>query len=386
MLESLALSIDWPVSKFFFSDTWAYLQGMESNPSLKSDHDKLMALSAQLQEAVGHDHFEAECLQILKASHLLPIAVAHCFAFNPATGRSTITDQSGEVEKEDSPISAIIDRFSVELPKFKAAVEQSEQLVSLASLQSPEEIARSTIFQQVIQPYGLADLLHLPLMQANTRFSVMAGSPRAINENDRVLALLVQRHIVAAMSNHHWLRHAEANGRNIEAVSGRSVILPIEAAPPVRICNWSEAVAVFEGGFGPKLRFPKAPMPQLENWLQLHCESYPLQATDLNRAEFALDASKRTGHSLHAVFLGDRNLAHRLLLYRPVGVPDALGLTSREKSVLAWICRGKSNEGVAVILGISKNTVRNHISRILTKLHTETRSEAASMARGWFED
>jgi DNA-binding CsgD family transcriptional regulator len=357
---------------------------MTTNSEPQSESDPLLALSARLQEAVGSDKFEVECLRILKESQVLPIAVAHCFAFNPRTGESTITDQNGVVEQQGSPISKIIDTFSLELPQFKAAVEQSSEPVNLTSVQKKEEISRSTIFQQIIKPFGLADVLHLPLMQANTRFSMMAGSTRIINEADRRQGLLVQRHVVAAMRNHHWLTHAEANGRNIEAVSGRSVILSLNAAPTIATEDWSKVIRIFQPQLGPGAAFPREPMPALLDWIQAHCESYPLQATDLNRAEFALGAD--ACHSVHVVFLGDRTQAHRLLLYVPVGVPESFGLSLREKEVLHWICLGKSNEMIAAILDISKYTVRNHVSNLLLKLHVETRSEAASMARGWYED
>lgn len=357
---------------------------MNTGDSANLDPDVLFELSAKLQEAVGNDHFEAACLQILKQSGILPIAVAHCFAFNPQTGKSTITDESGVVESEGSPISKIIDTFSEELPEFKKAVEQSDQLVNLTSVQKPDEIIRSTIYQRVIRPYGLVDLLHLPLLQANTRFSVIAGSQRIINENDRKLGQLVQRHVVAAMRNHHWLKHAEANGRNIEAVSGRSLILTVSGRDSAAISDWDQAIDTFNSYLGPNYSLPSEPMPQLLEWVQSHCDSYPLQATDLNRAEFQIDND--TSHTLHAVFLGDRNRAHRLLLYIPIGVPDTFGLSKREKDVLHWICQGKSNEMIAGILNISKFTVRNHITHILSKLHVESRSEAVSIARGWFED
>jgi len=56
-------------------------------------------------------------------------------------------------------------------------------------------------------------------------------------------------------------------------------------------------------------------------------------------------------------------------------------LTTREREVYYWVCQGKSNEEIAVILGISANTVKNHLSPIFQKLGVENRYAAALASR-----
>lgn len=53
-------------------------------------------------------------------------------------------------------------------------------------------------------------------------------------------------------------------------------------------------------------------------------------------------------------------------------------LTRREREVLSWIARGKSNPEIAAILGISAATVSKHLERIYPKLGVENRTAAAS--------
>jgi len=55
-------------------------------------------------------------------------------------------------------------------------------------------------------------------------------------------------------------------------------------------------------------------------------------------------------------------------------------LTAREIDVLRLLARGASNPQIAVDLGISVNTVKTHISHILTKLQLENRTQAATYA------
>ncbi|MCA1269165.1 penicillin acylase family protein [Streptomyces sp. 7G] len=52
------------------------------------------------------------------------------------------------------------------------------------------------------------------------------------------------------------------------------------------------------------------------------------------------------------------------------------GLSSREVEVMDLIASGMSNQQIAATCFISEKTVKNHINRIFTKLHSATRSEA----------
>ena len=60
-------------------------------------------------------------------------------------------------------------------------------------------------------------------------------------------------------------------------------------------------------------------------------------------------------------------------------------LSGREMEVLSYITQGKSNKEIAAVLGISHQTVKNHVTSILRKLGVEDRTQAAiySLRRGW---
>ena len=55
-------------------------------------------------------------------------------------------------------------------------------------------------------------------------------------------------------------------------------------------------------------------------------------------------------------------------------------LTLREREVLCWLARGKSNAEIGTILGISSATVGKHLEHIYPKLGVENRTAAASFA------
>jgi DNA-binding NarL/FixJ family response regulator len=58
-----------------------------------------------------------------------------------------------------------------------------------------------------------------------------------------------------------------------------------------------------------------------------------------------------------------------------------LRLTRREVEILRLIARGRTNRQVAAELGISENTVKNHLRSVLAKLSLNRRSQAVRYAR-----
>ena len=60
-------------------------------------------------------------------------------------------------------------------------------------------------------------------------------------------------------------------------------------------------------------------------------------------------------------------------------------LTIRETQILNYIADGNSNKQIARILEISEQTIKNHVSSILRKLHANDRAHAAVLAirHGW---
>jgi DNA-binding CsgD family transcriptional regulator len=65
---------------------------------------------------------------------------------------------------------------------------------------------------------------------------------------------------------------------------------------------------------------------------------------------------------------------------------DEFGLTRREREVLAWVARGKTNSQIAEALWIAPSTVRKHLENIYPKLGVRTRTAAVTRLLGFFDD
>jgi len=58
----------------------------------------------------------------------------------------------------------------------------------------------------------------------------------------------------------------------------------------------------------------------------------------------------------------------------------AAKLTPREREVLQLLTQGNTNKEIANTLGVSENTVKNHLKNILAKLHLQNRVQAVTFA------
>jgi DNA-binding NarL/FixJ family response regulator len=56
-------------------------------------------------------------------------------------------------------------------------------------------------------------------------------------------------------------------------------------------------------------------------------------------------------------------------------------LTPREEEVLSLVAQGRTDAEIASALGLTRNTVRNHVARVYGKIGAHNRSEAVIWAR-----
>ncbi len=68
-------------------------------------------------------------------------------------------------------------------------------------------------------------------------------------------------------------------------------------------------------------------------------------------------------------------------LTRPGGSAEHESLSDKEEKVLSLITEGLSNRQIAQAMSLAEGTIKNYVSRVMDKLHANTRTELAVMAR-----
>jgi DNA-binding NarL/FixJ family response regulator len=116
----------------------------------------------------------------------------------------------------------------------------------------------------------------------------------------------------------------------------------------------------------------KGEKTDVRNGMNLGADDYltkPAAKADLLQAIHA--RIKRQSQQARAEFNPDFSSHHPLL---------SLGLTPRVAEVLLWVAQGKTNPEIALILGISEQTVKKHMMEVLATLGVETRTAATLRA------
>lgn len=82
----------------------------------------------------------------------------------------------------------------------------------------------------------------------------------------------------------------------------------------------------------------------------------------------------------------ERRMENAHHLYSEPGSPFH-PLSSREMEVLSCVVEGRSNKEIANVLGISHQTVKNHVTSILRKFAVDDRTQAVvyALKRGWVQ-
>ncbi|NNN31781.1 response regulator transcription factor [Streptomyces sp. S3(2020)] len=174
------------------------------------------------------------------------------------------------------------------------------------------------------------------------------------------------------------------------AVNGREAVeKAVELAPDVVLMDVRmpeldgvEAVAVLRG---------RAPECRVVMLTTFDDEEYVVQALRAGASGYLLKdlPAEELAHAIRLAHSGvtqlDSSVAARLAAALPHPAPEpsaaAPGLSPREIDILRLVARGRTNREIAAQLYLSEGTVKNHVSRILSRLALRDRTQAALRAR-----
>jgi DNA-binding CsgD family transcriptional regulator len=234
--------------------------------------------------------------------------------------------------------------------------------LKLSDFLTQRELHRSWIYDNWFRPWGVEHELEVgipsPTWHTKTFLFDRAGG-RDFTERDRLVLDLLQPHLARLWraARTRWLLSAAlAELDRVDEQSGRGVILrglggDVEFASPPTQRLLREFFPPTTGG-----RLPTA----LAEWL----ESDSAKPLLRQRGERRLTVERTDD----ALLLEERN--------------EQIQLTAREREVVAWVARGKTNAEIARLLCLAPGTVGKHLEHVYAKLGVNTRTAAVARFLG----
>lgn len=256
-------------------------------------------------------------------------------------------------------------RWRVLLEEHPLCLRQQEGhfgAVKLSDFLTQRELHRTWVYDNFLAPfhveYELEVSIPSPLWHTKTFLFDRSGG-RDFTERDRLLLDLLQPHLARiwlAARTHRLLSAALAELDRVDEHDPRGVILlglggEVEFASPPTERLLREFFPARSGG-----RLPAA----LVEWL----ESGDTKPLIRRRGERRLTVQQADG----ALLLEERH--------------EGIELTAREREVLAWVARGKTNAEIAQLLWLAPKTVGKHLENVYAKLGVSTRTAAVARFLG----
>lgn len=227
----------------------------------------------------------------------------------------------------------------------------------------------------------------LPVTDDLTISCAINRATKDFSERDRQMLSLLEPHLVNAVRNSLEFSRLQKKMQMLEKL--------VERVSRALLVVDSDGAIVSDSGFGCKLLFKYAGLNTLDSqklpediliWFRSIINASPFHSLSTHELSIpSVDAVLKLSLVVdpdgleHKVILREKQrLSGQLLL--------GLGLTPRESEILYWIAEGKSDEVIAMILGISTRTVQKHVEHIFQKLSVETRTAAVRCAIQQLED
>ncbi len=249
---------------------------------------------------------------------------------------------------------------------------------------SPAAWRRTALCNEAFAPLGFTEQLgaEIPSGPHVIRGFLLNREQRGFSSRDIEVLNLLKEHIAAtAAIADQWRRLDEGHRRPDHGVAERRGSIVLD--PRARALLWSPEARSLLNAYAPVPAALPTPLPsRVEAWALRAIAAHgsrdlwklPRQPLRLRaeRRELTLRLSSAAEAGCHLLLLEESHPSQPW--------HDGIRrLSRREQEVLAWIARGKTNDEIARILGMSVYTVKNHVKRILDCLGVGNRTAAATL-------
>jgi DNA-binding CsgD family transcriptional regulator len=327
----------------------------------RGDLDQLLRFIAEAESSGGDQPFTPELLAEL--GRLVPADKATYNELDRVRRRNLLKvdwpDDEDDVELDDETLWRVL------LEEHPLCLRQQEGhfgAIKLSDFLTQRELHRTWVYDNFFAPYDCEHLLVVsipsPLWHTKVFLFDRSGG-RDFTERDRLILNLLQPHLARiwlAGKTRRLLSSALAELDRVDEHDRRGVILlglggEVEFASPPSERLLREFFPARSGG-----RLPAA----LAEWL----ESGDAKPLIRRRGERRLTVQQADG----ALLLKERH--------------EGIELTAREREVLAWVGRGKTNVEIAQLLWLAPTTVGKHLENVYAKLGVSTRTAAVARFLG----
>jgi DNA-binding CsgD family transcriptional regulator len=344
-----------------------------------SDLDRVLRVVGDIAAVERLSEFPLRVLNGLK--HLVPCDLIGYNEINHASGQARMVLDPPSLDRSGLEGQRAFQRLAEQHPVLRYHARSGDgRVLKISDFLSRDEFHRLDLYAESFRLIGAEDQLALALPSPPPLVIGLAfnRSRRSFSERDRQVLDLIRPHLAQAR------RNAELRSELAEMVvlleglgeaTDRAIVL-LDQTRMVRRAS-RRAAAMFATHLGFRLAANHSLPGVVDAWI-----------TQSGRPE-SLD--HRPGQPL-IVESGYGRLVIRLLPCGEIGDYDALlveqtrgeidvgplgRLTGREREVLGWVSRGKTNPQIATILSITPGTVQKHLEHVYDKLGVRTRAAAA---------
>jgi len=351
-----------------------------------SDLDRVLRFVGDIAAVQQVSEFPVRVLEGLR--RLIPCDLIGYNEINPGGGQALMVLDPPSLDRSGREGQMAFQRLAAQHPILRYHARTGDgRALKISDFLSRDEFHRLDLYAESFRLIGAEDQLAVALPSAPPLVIGLAfnRSRRSFSERDRQVLNLVRPHLVQAR------RNAELRSQLAEMVlllegladaTDRAIVL-LDQHRTVRRTS-SRAAALFAAHLGFRLAVGSSLPTMIDAWI-----------TRCGRPE-TLEDNHAPGQPF-TVESGHGRVVIRFLPRGEIGEYDALlveqardesqvgplsRLSRREREVLNWVSRGKTNPQIAAILSISAGTVLKHLEHIYDKLGVRTRAAAAVALAG----
>jgi DNA-binding CsgD family transcriptional regulator len=287
-------------------------------------------------------------------------------------------------ESSSPEVSILLQQFMHEhSPLLHYARTGDGSAIRISDFQSRRQFHATGLYGVFYRQYDVEDDLCIGVSAEPFRSITIAWhGDRQFTDRDRCMANLVRPFIAQAWQNARLLREMQSQLQLLEdGLEGAALgVIALDSEGRVHLIT-ALARQYLAEYFGATKNLDRILPEELLRWVR--CQYAQLNQNDLPPVRLPLAVQKGSNRLTVRMLSGEN--ANLLLLEetttsRNVAARAGLCLSPRESEVLACAAQGKTNNEIAVILGMSPQTAKKHMEHILHKLRVDNRTAAAALA------